>query len=87
MTEAGLLTTTEQSPTKNWSFPAIWAIAIRPTLWTEGVLGLISMTRRGRVPERYVSWRATTAYGHQQPVTPEDLVEYLVWRKRMRRLT
>lgn len=75
---------TGQNPNKNWSFSAMWAIAVRPTLWIEGMLGLGSMTKGGRVSQRYLAWRSTTAYGQPQPVVPPDLVEYLAWRKRMR---
>jgi hypothetical protein len=72
------------------------SLLTRPGQWPEAIRAGWAM-RRGRwwakppflpLPERdYVSWRAATAYGSEQTdATAQDLVSYLGWRKRLRRV-
>lgn len=59
-----------------------------PSVWWEA-LRVIWAVSTNAVPvphEPYLRWRALTAYGDaDQPFRPDDLLEYLRWRKRMRR--
>lgn len=60
-----------------------------PVLLWEAVRARWSMRRRGgvAVSERYMRWRALTAYGDNLTTTSDqDLLEYLVWRRRIRSL-
>lgn len=75
---------TAPSRKKNWSGAGVFAIIERPHLWFEALRALTSMSRGGRIQRGYISWRTATAYGTPSPVTPEDLVAYLQWRRRMR---
>lgn len=65
-----------------------------PTVWAEALRAAISVaprrwwSRTSHLPlpdPVYLGWRAQTAYGDASP-DPEDLVPYLEWRRRQRRL-
>jgi len=69
---------------KNWPGHSVAAVLARPQLWFEALRALASMSKRGRLGTDYLSWRTATAYGISRPVTPEDLIDYLKWRRRIR---
>lgn len=60
-----------------------------PALLWEALLTAVAMRRRGGVvpSSAYLGWRMETAYGAVNATSaPGDLVHYLRWRKRMRKL-
>ena len=74
------------------SLRSAWAIARRPDLWLTAVAAGASVTPRSwwrRPPylplpdRRWMQFRLETAYGGdgRGPVRPQDLVNYLEWRK------
>ncbi|HHC08188.1 MAG TPA: hypothetical protein ENK55_05680 [Actinobacteria bacterium] len=74
---------------------ALIAVGRRPWLWAEALRAAAAMAPRRwwlRPPflplpdRRLVRWRLETAYGEVRPVAGEDLVAYLRWRRRQRRL-
>ena len=66
----------------------------RPRLWLEAVRAYVAMTPRTwwrrapflPLPRRaYLQWRLYTAYGSTDVAPrPEDVIEYLDWRRRQR---
>lgn len=60
----------------------------RPGLILEGIRTFLANRRRGRIlpSSSYLGWRSQTAYGSVVPVPVDDLIEFLAWRKSMRRL-
>lgn len=61
-----------------------------PSLWAEAWRAMASMrplraSLRLVPDEAYLSWRMHTAYGDEPP-RPVDVVPFLRWRRRMRRL-
>jgi hypothetical protein len=60
-----------------------------PVLVAEAVRSWFAMRRRGGlgVPGPYLSWRAVTAYGGEKTtMSAQDLLNYLSWRREMRRI-
>ena len=67
----------------------IGALLRRPMLFWEALHTFWTMRRHGRPyrSQAYLSWRLQTAYGDASvSMTPHDLVDYLEWRKQMRRI-
>ena len=74
----------------------MWSFLRRPALLIEGVRAAVSTASRGwwrrppfvPIPDpTYFAWRRETAYGDPSVATdPMDLVHYLEWRRRFRRL-
>ncbi|MDH3308968.1 MAG: hypothetical protein OEO77_15820 [Acidimicrobiia bacterium] len=61
----------------------------RPDLWLEAIRAASGMRRRGAatIDARYTRWRQATAYGNGDVgASAEDLVAFLTWRRRQRRL-
>jgi hypothetical protein len=60
----------------------------RPGLIIEGIRAFLGNRRRGRIlpSSSYLAWRSHTAYGSVAPVATDDLIEFLAWRRSMRRL-
>ena len=59
-----------------------------PTVWAEALRTMASLRRSplGLAPDgEYLEWRMHTAYGDGE-IRPEDIVPYLRWRRRMRRI-
>lgn len=75
---------------------ALGEVARHPGLWPEVVRVLVAVSPDGwwrtfpfvpRVEPGYARWRISTAYGTEtESATGEDLISYLRWRKRQRRL-
>jgi hypothetical protein len=68
---------------------AITALLRHPVLCWEALRTWMAMRRRGGVglSVGYIDWRAFTAYGDNlTAVSGEDLVNYLAWRRGMRRV-
>jgi hypothetical protein len=71
---------------------AVFAVLVRPRLWVEAWRTGLDIRckewwrRLLLVPEsEYLRWRKTTAYGDPgAPITPDDVVRYLRWRRRQR---
>jgi hypothetical protein len=68
---------------------AIRALVLRPHLLWEAVRTWFALRQRGGlvVSGPYLSWRRATAYG--DPLTTmsaHDLLDYLSWRREMRRI-
>jgi hypothetical protein len=71
---------------------AVFAVLVRPRLWVEAWRTGLDIRckewwrRLLLVPEsEYLRWRKATAYGDPGvPITPDDLVRYLRWRRRQR---
>ena len=64
-------------------------ILARPSLWAEAIRTLWAIRERGtlRPNHAYLAWRRQTAYGDADVAeSTEDLVAYLQWRRRQRRL-
>ena len=60
----------------------------RPFLLIEAVRGYFATRRRRRlIPgNAYLSWRSYTAYGDPDAVfQKDDLIDFLAWRRRLRR--
>jgi hypothetical protein len=67
----------------------IRALVVRPLLFWEAIRTWFAMRRRGGLAAAgpYLSWRRVTAYG--DPLTTmsaHDLLDYLSWRREMRRI-
>ena len=65
-------------------------LVTRPVLLWEALRVSVAMRRhRGFLPSsEYIAWRIHTAYGDGMSETrQEDLASYLMWRRRMRRLS
>lgn len=57
----------------------------RPGLWIEAIRAY--STSRSLTSTAYLQWRHATAYGdHATTMSAQDLVNYLSWRREMRRL-
>lgn len=68
---------------------AVNALLRRPILALEALrAGWAMRRRRGlRVSRDYLSWRTVTAYGEDETsVRAQDLLNYLSWRREMRRI-
>ena len=73
---------------------ALGAVARHPRLWPEAVRALVALSPDGwwrsfpfvpRLDPAYAAWRIATAYGAESTeLQGEDLISYLVWRKRQR---
>lgn len=73
----------------------VGCVARRPGLWAEAARAWVAhlplrwWTRPPFLPvpdRRYLAWRRETAYGDPEArIEPADLVEYLQWRRRLRR--
>lgn len=60
----------------------------RPFILIEGVRTYFAMRRRRRLTpaSAYLSWRSYTAYGdHHAVFQTDDLIQFLDWRRRLRR--
>lgn len=60
----------------------------RPFLFVEAVRSFFAIRRRRRLTpaSAYLAWRSYTAYGDHDAVFPtEDLIQFLAWRRRLRR--
>ncbi|MDP8959244.1 MAG: hypothetical protein M3N51_08615 [Actinomycetota bacterium] len=72
------------------------AIVGHPKLWVEALRAVASMSPDGwwrhppflpRPHPGYLAWRLVTAYGSPEaPLLGHDVIEYLEWRRRQRRL-
>jgi hypothetical protein len=70
------------------------ALISHPGLWFEALRAAVGLAPRGwwlrppflPLPDRaHLAWRLHTAYGTDQvPMTPQDVLSYLEWRKRQR---
>ena len=79
-----------------WLVPAALAVAVRPRLWGVAAAQVVRLAPAGwwrrwppiPVPDpAYLRFRLQTAYGDSGgPPTPEDVVAYLDWCRRMHRL-
>lgn len=60
-----------------------------PSFWWEGLRAMWSMrSKSGWIPEEYLRWRVGTVYGDPTILMqPDDLRDYLAWRRRQRKLT
>lgn len=68
---------------------AIWALLRNPVLGVEALRAGWAMRKRGGLfpSEVYLRWRVATAYGDELTTTRgHDLVNYLEWRRGMRRI-
>lgn len=69
---------------------AIPALLRRPSLWFEAVRswwGMRSSNWRVGVSQPYLEWRLLTAYGDEtDAMRGQDLLEFLLWRRGMRRM-
>ena len=68
----------------------IFLLLRKPNLWLEAVRTGGSISKRHSVPrllpdQEFLEWRLSTVYG-DSPFVREDLVAFLEWRKRQRRL-
>jgi hypothetical protein len=73
----------------------VMTVARRPGLWAESVRTLFAVAPRGWWRRRpffplpdsaYAEWRLATAHGDpKSPLSSEELVLYLEWRKRQHR--
>lgn len=67
----------------------ITTLVRRPVLAVEAIRSWFAMRRRGtlQVSEAYISWRRVTAYGGKKTtMSAQDVVNYLLWRREMRRI-
>ncbi|MDH3192784.1 MAG: hypothetical protein OEM40_00555, partial [Acidimicrobiia bacterium] len=64
------------------------AVLRHPTVWWEGFRAMLSMRARGGgVSPEYLRWRTATAYGDPAAeADAADVVAFLRWRRRQRRL-
>ncbi|MGF1617470.1 MAG: hypothetical protein ACFCU2_06625 [Acidimicrobiia bacterium] len=65
----------------------VGALAFRPAVWWEALRFLFAVrVHRGLRPSAdYLHWRVHTAYGNDMSVTtPDDVVKFLDWRRKMR---
>ena len=63
-------------------------LARRPLLLTEAMRSFLATRRRGGVKpgSAYLAWRSYTAYGDPSvSFQTEDLIQFLAWRRRLRR--
>ena len=77
------------------SWALIKTVGRRPGLWAEGIRTLLAVSpqkwwrRAPFVPlpdAAYSEWRLVTAHGSAaDPLSPEELVSYLEWRRRQHR--
>ena len=73
------------------SFDVFVAVAVRPWLWGTAVGALFALAPRRwwtrapflPIPDAdVIGWRKATAYGSSSaPMTPDDVVSYLQWRR------
>ena len=79
-----------------WSWGVVAAVAARPRLWGVAVSQVVRLARSGwwrrwppvPSPDRsYLAFRTQTAYGdpNRRP-DPDDVVAWLEWCRRMKRL-
>ncbi|HSM45935.1 MAG TPA: hypothetical protein VK969_13040 [Acidimicrobiia bacterium] len=67
----------------------ITTLVRRPVLAVEAIRSWLAMRRRGtlKVSGAYLSWRQLTAYGGEKTtMSAQDVVNYLMWRREMRRI-
>jgi len=67
----------------------ITTLVRRPLLAVEAIRSWFAMRRRGtlQVSGAYLSWRRLTAYGGEKTtMSAQDVVNYLMWRREMRRI-
>lgn len=79
-----------------WLVRALAALAVRPRLWPVTLTQIARLARRGwwrhwpplPLPDPdYLRFRLQTAYGDpDHPPAPADVVDYLQWCRRVRRL-
>lgn len=68
---------------------AITTLMLRPLLSWEAVRSWFAMRRKGglRISSAYLAWRRATAYGDTTTtMSAQDLLDYLSWRREMRRI-
>lgn len=68
---------------------AISALSRHPVLAWEAVRSWFALSRRGGlgVSATYLTWRRATAYGDPKTtMSAQDLLDYLSWRREMRRI-
>jgi hypothetical protein len=64
------------------------AVISHPSLLPEASRAVLAVRERGRLlpSEHYLDWRMHTAYGNADGPAEEDLLQYLRWRRRHRRM-
>lgn len=65
------------------------AVLRHPSVWWEGLRAMMSMrASSGAFSNEYLLWRTATVYGDSHtPIPARDLVDFLAWRGRQRRLS
>ncbi len=59
----------------------------RPGLTPEALRVVWALRSRGESRRRYLEWRTITAYGDlDHEMTQNEMVDFLEWRRRLRRL-
>ncbi|MDH3462324.1 MAG: hypothetical protein OEM32_01700 [Acidimicrobiia bacterium] len=68
---------------------AVAALLRRPVLLWEAFRAGLAVRAHGRLrpSAQYLHWRVHTAYGnHMSETTADDLIQFLKWRRQMRRI-
>lgn len=65
------------------------AVLRHPSVWWEGLRAMMSMrASSGAFSKEYLSWRTATVYGDPLTSIPaRDVVDFLAWRSRQRKLS